>query len=69
MRSLTVSEVARSIQARPRDISALFYDRTLSDAVCPVVNHRRRIPEEYIPRIEAALRERGFLTEAATAGN
>ena len=58
MSSLSISEVARRFGVRPRDISDLFYQRRLSDEVCPVVGGRRLIPLDYLPEIEAALRER-----------
>jgi hypothetical protein len=52
---LTVSEAARRLGARPRDISDLFYRRRLSDELCPVVSGRRLIPIDCLPAIEAAL--------------
>lgn len=51
-----VSEAARRLRRRPRDISDLFYQRKLSDERCPVVGGRRLIPVDYLPVIEAALR-------------
>ena len=54
---LTVSEVARRIGARPKDISDLFYQRKLDDQRCPVVGGRRLIPEDYLSIIENTLRE------------
>jgi hypothetical protein len=67
MQTLTVSQVARQIGVSPRRISWMFYDRSLSDATCPVVNGRRRIPADYVPVIEAMLRSRGFLPQAEAA--
>jgi hypothetical protein len=62
MQRLIVSEVARRIPgARPKDISDLFYQRKLDDAICPVVGGRRLIPEDYVPEIVAALRAVGRL--------
>jgi hypothetical protein len=58
MSSLSISEAARRLGARPREISDLFYQRRPSDKHCPVVGGRRLIPLEYLPEIEAALRER-----------
>jgi hypothetical protein len=63
MRSFFVSELARQYGVRPRDISDLFYRRVLDDALCPIVAGRRLIPAGYVPTIEAALRERGLLTQ------
>lgn len=57
----TVSGVARRLGIPPRYISDLFYARVLDDSVCPVSSGRRMIPDDYIPTIEAALRERGLL--------
>jgi hypothetical protein len=65
MKHFIVSEVARRLGARPRHISALFYERRLEDERCPIVGGRRLIPEDYIPEIEAALREAGRLLESA----
>jgi len=59
MEHLSVSEVARRLGARPRDISDLFYRRQLSDERCPIVGGRRLIPENYVHRIAAALRRAG----------
>lgn len=53
---LTVSEAARVLGRRPREISDLFYQRVLSDELCPVVGGRRFIPRDYLPVIEEALR-------------
>lgn len=53
---LSVSEVARKLGARPKDISDLFYQRELRDDLCPIVAGRRLIPETYIQEIAAALR-------------
>jgi hypothetical protein len=52
---LTVSDVARQYGVPPRVVSDLFYQRVLSDGVCPVVGGRRLIPASYIPVIEAVL--------------
>lgn len=56
---LTVSEVARRIGARPRDISDAFYNRLLRDDLCPIVGGRRLIPPSYISAIAAVLRRAG----------
>jgi len=55
---LTVSEIARRMGVSPRVISDLFYQRQLSDEICPVIGGRRFIPADYLPVIEAALKER-----------
>jgi len=52
---LTVSDVARQVGAKPRDISDMFYKRVLSDEMCPVVGGRRLIAPEYVSTIVAAL--------------
>jgi hypothetical protein len=58
----TVSDVARKIPgAKPKDISDLFYLRKLDDGRCPIVGGRRLIPNDYVPVIEAVLRQQGRL--------
>jgi hypothetical protein len=52
---LSVSDAARRLGVRPRNISDLFYQRRLSDEVCPVIGGRRLIPLDYLPIIQAAL--------------
>ena len=59
MQHLSVSEAARRLQARPRDISDLFYRRHLRDDLCPIVGGRRLIPENYLDVIAAELRRHG----------
>jgi hypothetical protein len=53
-----VSEAARRLHCRPRDISDLFYQRRLSDERCPIVGGRRMIPTDYLAVIAEALRQR-----------
>lgn len=52
---LSVSEVARLLGAKPKDISDLFYSRELRDDIAPIVAGRRLIPECYVEAIQAAL--------------
>lgn len=65
---LSVSEVARRLDACPRDISDLFYRRALRDDLCPIVGGRRLIPESYILEIERALRRHGKAPGTTTTG-
>ena len=58
-RQLSVSEVARRIGAKPKDISDLFYRRELRDDLCPIVAGRRLIPESYIDVIDMVLKRHG----------
>ena len=70
MSFISVSDCARELGARPRDISDLFYQRVLDDATCPIVTNRRLIPRSYVPAVKEALTERGRLLsqqEATTA--
>ena len=53
---LSVSEAARRLKARPKDISDLFYRRRLRDDLCPIVAGRRLIPEDYLDRIAQVLK-------------
>lgn len=59
MQYLSVSEVARRLGARPRDISDLFYRRQLRDDLCPIVAGRRLIPETYLDLVALALQHAG----------
>lgn len=59
MSGLSVSEAARQLGAKPKDISDLFYSRELDDQQGPIVAGRRIIPEDYLPTIRRALKQRG----------
>ena len=59
MTYLSVSQAARRLNARPRDISDLFYRRQLRDDLCPIVGGRRLIPEEYLDMIATELTRTG----------
>jgi hypothetical protein len=69
MNSVSVSGLARRYGIAPRRISDLFYSRKLSDAVCPVIDGRRIIPADYVPAVEAVLRERGILKPQEVSAN
>jgi hypothetical protein len=56
---LSVSEAARRLRAKPKDISDLFYRRALRDDLCPIVAGRRLIPENYLGMIRLALKRAG----------
>lgn len=62
---LSVSEAARRLGTKPREISDLFYRRILRDDLCPIVAGRRLIPESYLADIEAVLKRNGV---ALTSG-
>jgi hypothetical protein len=55
MTHLSVSEVARRLRCRPRNISDLFYQRLLTDERCPVVGGRL-VPQDVVPAIKRVLR-------------
>jgi hypothetical protein len=59
MTYLSVSEAARRLGARPKDISDLFYRRVLRDDLCPIVTGRRLIPDAYLDVLRAALKRAG----------
>ena len=61
MQYVSVSEAARRLGGRPKDISDLFYQRRLNDQHCPIVAGRRLIPEDYLADIEILLRRLGRL--------
>ena len=60
---LSVSEAARFLRARPRDISDLFYRRRLRDDLCPIVAGRRLIPEDYLDMVASELTKAGRTLE------
>jgi hypothetical protein len=64
---LSVSDAARRLGARPKDISDLFYQRLLRDDLCPIVAGRRLIPEDYLDLIAQALKRAGRRLGAAAA--
>jgi len=66
MTYLSVSEAARRLKARPRDISDLFYRRHLRDDLCPIVGGRRLIPEDYLGMIAAELCRAGRPVETVS---
>ena len=60
MQQLTVSEAARELEARPRDISQLFYQRKLRDDLAPIVGGRRMIDRSLLDVIRMELRRAGM---------
>ena len=67
---LSVSEVARLLGAKPKNISDLFYARELRDDIAPIVAGRRLIPENYVEIIRTTLQRnnRQVAEEATHAG-
>ena len=61
----SVSEVARDVGCRPRDVSDAFYGHLLDDSRIVVVAGRRAIPSDYIPEIRRVLVAHGKCKEAA----
>lgn len=57
----SVSEVARDLGCRPRDISDSFYRRWLDDSVTPIVSGRRLIPAEYVETVREVLEQHGLI--------
>lgn len=60
MEFLSVSEAARKIGCRPREISDAFYARKLDDKICPVVGRRRLIPRSYLKAIRETVAAGGI---------
>jgi hypothetical protein len=56
-----VGDVARRCNCPPKILSDLFYLRKLDPARCPIVSGRRLIPDDYLPAIEAMLRDLGYI--------
>ncbi len=67
----SVSQVARLLGAKPKDISDLFYSRELRDDIAPIVAGRRLIPEGYIDTIQTVLRrhDRQVAQRSTSEGN
>ncbi len=63
MTFLSVTDAARKVGCRPRDISDAFYNGYLDDAKVVRVANRRAIPVEYLSEIHRVLTERGKLQE------
>jgi hypothetical protein len=63
----SVSQVARRLGVRPRDISDLFYIRKLSDQRAPLVGGRRLIPADYLGEVRAALERAGRLVPSSAS--
>ena len=57
--TMTVSEAARRLEARPRDISELFYNRMLRDDLALIVGGRRLIDESLLDVIRMQLQRAG----------
>jgi hypothetical protein len=68
MSYLSVSEAARRLGARPKDISDLFYRRQLRDDLCPIVAGRRLIPESYLDMIALVLKRAGRIVGTGPGG-
>jgi len=58
---LSVSDAARELGAKPKQISDLLYQRELRDDICPIVGGRRLIPRSYLPIILRELVRRGLV--------
>ena len=68
---LSVGDVATRLDVKPSQITALFYERRLRDALCPIVGGRRIIPREMVDVIAMELRRKGIATtspESSTKG-
>jgi hypothetical protein len=50
---------------KPRQLSALLYDRELRDDFCPLVGGRRLIDPEYLSEIARVLRRKGWVRRDA----
>lgn len=58
-KSLSVSEAARLLGVKPKDITNLFYNRRIRDDLAPIVGGRRLIPKKLLTVIEMELRRAG----------
>lgn len=55
----SVGSVARLLDVRPRQVTALFYNGVLPGHEAPIVGGRRVIQHNMIAKIAATLEERG----------
>jgi hypothetical protein len=55
---LSVSEAARRLGCRPRDVSDMLYQRRVDDSRCPLIGGRRLIPVALLPQMESLLQRR-----------
>jgi hypothetical protein len=60
----TISDLARELGCRPRDISDLFYARKLDESCCQSAGGRRLIPPDYQSVVRQALADAGKLRNA-----
>lgn len=65
--TMTPSEVARLLGCPPTAITQLFYQRKLPDSLAPIAGRSRRIPEEAVPQIRAALAKSGKIPAEPSA--
>lgn len=66
---LSVSEAARRLGVRPKDISDAFYQRRLRDDLCPIIAGRRLIPDDYLEQIAHTLKLSRTLKNAMEPGD
>jgi len=63
----SISDLARELGCRPRDISDLFYARKLDESRCHRLAGRTLIPVDYVPAVRQALKASGRLPAEAAA--
>ena len=61
MTTTTLGGVRSNFGVAPRVLSDLFYNKIIDDDGCTLIGRTRLIPITFLPKIEAALRERGKL--------
>jgi hypothetical protein len=64
---LSVSEAARQLGVRPRDISDLCYQRRLTDSQAPMIAGRRVIRQRCLGAVRHALEQAGKIPAEALA--
>ena len=63
--SALTEDVGQTI--KPRQISALLYDRELRTDYCPKIGNRHVIAREYLPEIVRVMRRKGWLRREEAA--
>lgn len=62
MKVFTITEAAKKVGCRPRDISDLLWAGALDESRLVQIGIRRTIPADYLPEVRDVLLARGKIT-------